>query len=81
MTKPDDTIDLGAPRLTYNQCPEHGVSSISIDNDRIGTRVTPGKCCGRWDIVREFRLSAREWHELERLAAEAAETMEEQGAV
>jgi hypothetical protein len=45
--------------LAYNRCPLHGFESISLDNDDGGTRLTRGKCCGRWDVVIKFPMSTR----------------------
>lgn len=42
--------------LSVNQCP-HGVYSVSIDGDRTGTRITPSKCCGRWDESQSWPLT------------------------
>ena len=63
-------------KLVINQCPQHGYWAITVDDGSGGIRVTPGKCCGRWDAVKAFRLSARDWRELSELAAEAAELEE-----
>jgi hypothetical protein len=62
-------------RLCYCQCPDHGFACISIDDDSGGTRVTGGKCCGRWITVKEFPMTANDWLELARLAEEAAEDL------
>lgn len=47
--------------LSICRCPTHGYWSVSIDDESGGTRLTPSKCCGRWSIVKSWRLSAQEW--------------------
>lgn len=42
--------------LAINRCPTHGYWAITIDDDDTGVRVTPSKCCGRWDIVKVWPL-------------------------
>lgn len=64
---------MSTKRLTINRCPAHGWWSISVDDDGGGVRVTPSKCCGRWDEVKTFPLTGLQWQELARLAEEAAE--------
>jgi hypothetical protein len=52
-------------KLSINQCPDHGFWSVSIDSDNGGgTRITPGKCCGRWQVVKSWKLGYDDWHEL-----------------
>lgn len=63
--------------LTVARCPTHGWMAVSIDDDGGGVRVTPGKCCGRWDTVKRWSLSAREWRELAEACEHAAEAVEE----
>jgi hypothetical protein len=41
--------------LSINKCPAHGYWSISIGDEHGSVRLTEGKCCGRWDTVREWR--------------------------
>lgn len=37
------------------RCPTHKFDAISLDNDRgVGTRITGGKCCGRWNVIKDF---------------------------
>ncbi len=63
--------------LAINRCPTHGFWSISVDTATTGVRLTPSKCCGRWDTVHAWTLSAWEWRrvgEQARIAAEAVET-------
>ncbi len=65
------------PRLSINQCPDHGFWSVTIDWDRgSGLRVTPGKCCGRWQEIKSWKLSERDWRELINAAECALEETE-----
>lgn len=61
-------------KLCIVRCPTHYYYAISIDDPDtgIGTRVTPSKCCGRWDTVKEFWLSEAQWENLSDLALEAS---------
>jgi len=60
--------------LVINQCPIHKFWAVTIDDDDgSGIRVTPSKCCGRWDTVKAFALSEQEWRELAEAAQVAAE--------
>jgi NTP pyrophosphatase (non-canonical NTP hydrolase) len=43
--------------LAINKCPNHGFYSITVEDDDTGTRVTPSKCCGRWDTVKRWKVS------------------------
>lgn len=64
-------------KLCINRCPIHAKFwSISIDHDCGGTRMTPGKCCGRWETIESWALSARDWQELINEATEAMEQAE-----
>ena len=62
--------------LAINRCPTHGFWAITIEDDMTGVRVTPSKCCGRWDTVKEFRMSERDWRELSEQAQIAADDAE-----
>lgn len=46
--------------LSIDRCPAHGYWAISVGDEHGGTRLTPGKCCGRWEGVRSWRLSPME---------------------
>ncbi len=54
---------FGGPPMTAQavirlvRCP-HWFDALSIDYGNTGTRITSGKCCGRWEIVREWPMSA-----------------------
>jgi hypothetical protein len=68
---------LMAKILTIDRCPDHGFWAICVDDgDGGGTRVTPSKCCGRWDREHAWKLSARFWRELAELATIAADEAE-----
>lgn len=64
-------------KLSICRCPVHpDFWSVSIDDDFTSARVTPSKCCGRWNTVKAFTLSAREWRTLSEEAENAAEETE-----
>lgn len=48
-----------AKTLSIDRCPHHGWWAICISDDIGGTRLTPSKCCGRWDTVKAWPLDAR----------------------
>lgn len=66
-------------KLVIARCPTHGFWAVTIDAENSGTRVTPGKCCGRWDTVHQWKLSPREWrslaHECELAAVETEQAV------
>lgn len=43
--------------LALNRC-RHGVEMISLDHNGGGTNLTGNKCCGRWDVVKEWPMPA-----------------------
>ena len=52
-------------QLSIRKCDIHGFLSIQIDyKDGCGVRLTPSKCCGRWDLVRSWKLNKRDWKEI-----------------
>lgn len=58
--------------LAVNHCPTHGTWSISVDSEHSGTRLTAGKCCGRWNVVARLPMTATELREAaEELQCEA----------
>ena len=61
-----------ANKLVINRCARHNFFSVSIDNEDGGTRITPSKCCGSWDTVKEWQLSAAQWREIAKLASDAS---------
>ena len=66
--------------LSINRCPRHGYMSVSIDQADLkgsgcGTRVTPDKCCGQWNLVRKWELPAWMWEQLADEAIEAAKAV------
>ena len=50
--------------LSINRCPIHAdFWAICLDwrtakGDGHGTRLTPSKCCGRWETIKQFKVSA-----------------------
>jgi hypothetical protein len=64
MTAPlAEEVAREAVYLTINRCPVHGFMAISIECGHHdapqwkGRRLTPGKCCGRWDRERRWQVS------------------------
>lgn len=67
-------------RLSVNRCP-HGTYSVALDRrdpdgGGTGTRLTPGKCCGRWDLVREWPMDADDLRDIITELECAADEME-----
>ena len=63
--------------VAINQCPNHREYwSVSVDKEHTGTRITPGKCCGRWHVVREWRMTPTQLREAARAFEDAAEDLE-----
>lgn len=50
----------GEYALTISRCPIHGYQAITLDGNGHGVRLTPSKCCGRWDTVTAWKLSPNE---------------------
>ena len=44
--------------LEILRCKTHGQWAISVGDSNGGTRITAIKCCGRWDTVKQFPMSA-----------------------
>ena len=44
--------------LTIDRCP-HGVYAVGLDDDAAGkgTRLTPTKCCGRWERLAAWPMN------------------------
>jgi len=60
------------------ECPIHSQPAICVDPigvEMAGQRLTPGKCCGRWDLVRRWRVSASRL--IEQITEEATAEEEE----
>lgn len=50
--------------------------AVSTEDERgNGTRLTPGKCCGRWRSVMRWRLTEQGWADIARAAEEAIEAI------
>lgn len=58
--------------LTLNRCP-HGVEMLSLDDSNGGVNLTGQKCCGRWNVVKTWPMTASN---LERAAAELKQAAE-----
>ena len=48
--------------IAIDRCPVHGYYAVCVgerngDGSGHGTRLTPSKCCGRWDEVRSWPLT------------------------
>lgn len=67
-------------KLVINKCPEHGIYSISLDDDGGGLRLTPGKCCGRWAPIKAWEMNAKELRQLANEIECAAEELEHEDA-
>ena len=63
-------------KLEILRCPTHDTWSISIGDENSGTRVVTNECCGRWELFREWSLSASEWKRMKALCEEALEWAE-----
>ena len=66
--------------LIINKCPDHGIYSISLENERGGLRLTPSKCCGTWQIVESWRMNAGELRAIINELECAAEELEREDA-
>ena len=63
--------------LALNNCPNHGTKMVSIDSNGTGIRVAGSKCCGRWQVIKEWPLTAQQWRELAEEANAVAEALED----
>lgn len=69
------------PTLAINRCPRHrNFWAITLDVAGGGRRVTPSKCCGQWDVVHEWPLTATEWRQLAEEAGAMADMAERRDA-
>lgn len=64
--------------LAINRCPIHGFLSVSVDDESTGVRITPGKCCGRWEIIKQWPISQVDVEEID-IAKQEAEDDRENG--
>ncbi len=48
--------------LGIYECPIHHYVSICVDplSDHGGTRLTPSKCCGRWELKKRWKVDAKQ---------------------
>ncbi|HDS1550704.1 TPA: hypothetical protein QEK98_002959 [Stenotrophomonas maltophilia] len=63
-------------KLVINKCHSHGYYAISVEDNNVGIRITPSKCCGGWSTIKEWTLSRNDWLDLAKEATKAAEAME-----
>lgn len=69
--------ELDRPALVICRCPQHKFWAVTLDVAGGGTRVTPSKCCGRWDTVQRFELLADWWDQLSQEASAMAAIVRE----
>jgi hypothetical protein len=62
--------------LAINQCPVHKFWSITLDDESGGIRLTPSKCCGRWDTIKQFSMSITDLREVITACENAIDDME-----
>ena len=62
--------------LTISKCPTHDFWAVSIDDEGCGTRLTPAKCCGHWEVVKQFKMTAQQLRDAVIELECAAEQME-----
>lgn len=65
--------------LALNNCPTHGTQMVSIDSNGSGVRVAGGKCCGRWQVIKEWTLTPQQWRDLAEEANAVAEQEDARG--
>jgi len=61
--------------LAIYKCP-HSIYSVSLDDEGGGIRLTPSKCCGHWDHVSSWSMTAEELRELANEFECAADALE-----
>jgi len=62
--------DRGKPcvSIAYNKCPRgHSYHSLSVEDRHGGTRLTEGKCCGSWTVIKSWLFNEEQ---LRRMASE-----------
>ena len=65
--------------LAVNRCPIHPEFwAISVDDQSGGTRITSGKCCGRWTVVRAWKMTATQLRDAARVFEDAAEEADDE---
>lgn len=61
--------------LAISRCSKHGYWMVSVERPgSSGTRITPSKCCGSWETVKTWPLSAEQWNEIANLAQQAEDS-------
>ena len=47
--------------LAIRRCENHGYYAVTAEYEQQGgRRLTPSKCCGRWDLVTKFRVDPKQ---------------------
>lgn len=66
-------------KLAINRCPDHPKYwSVSIDDENGGTRITNGKCCGKWREQKSWPLTRSMCDEAIKLLTQAKEELPEE---
>lgn len=63
--------------LSLDRCDQHGMQALSLNHNGSGTRLTRGKCCGRWREVQKWPLTGAEMREIANEFECAADQAEE----
>lgn len=67
-------------KIALNKCGcSKAILSISLDANGGGTRITTGKCCGRWEVVQDWELDANTCNDIQALMADALSDLEKDG--
>ena len=64
-----------ATTLSIDKCP-HGTYAIAVNDDSGGTRLTTGKCCGRWDLMKQWLMTPEQLRTAANTLLEYAEQAE-----
>ena len=56
---------LNMKTLSLDKCP-HGMFAIALNDEdkKIGTRITSNKCCGRWNMMKTWKLTGKQLREI-----------------
>lgn len=65
-----------ALKLSIDRCPTHNFYAICVGDDDGGKRLTPSKCCGRWDRVRAWSRTPAQLRDIAAYLIAAAEDAE-----
>jgi len=51
--------------LTINRCPVHDFYAVMLeDGTGVERRLTPSKCCGRWEAVKRWPINDKALQEI-----------------